>query len=301
LAPAYGGNHIEIKECGMNLTTDSVPHTRPGRALIGWLPADQACLFLAGRQVADATRPEHLSRAEAARAGVAARPAGVEQSGTMEPAPVDLDAHITALRSGAANMFAEGWTVGIADLRRLIAVQPAIAVDHADDRVCDIDPTDTVSIAAMTLPLPSQTKLPANFDPIKQAWTLQTANPNLRIVGQFAAEVQPGVTAFGFAVSVLPSFMQVAHHRGRYLLRDGYHRAVGLLRRGITCAPVFVREFADLDDLGLPAGMLAQACYLGDRPPFIPDYLDDLLAAEVSLLAQNRLVLIHGLEFGSAA
>jgi hypothetical protein len=54
--------------------------------------------------------------------------------------------------------------------------------------------------------------------------------------------VSGGPPIFGFAVALNPSYMQVVHYRGRYFLRDGYHRAYGLLSRGITVVPAFVRE-----------------------------------------------------------
>jgi hypothetical protein len=34
------------------------------------------------------------------------------------------------------------------------------------------------------------------------------------------------------------SCLQVAHYNGRYFLRDGYHRAAGLVRAGITVVRV---------------------------------------------------------------
>jgi len=90
--------------------------------------------------------------------------------------------------------------------------------------------------------------------------------------------------------------MQVASYNRRYLLRDGYHRAYGLLKRGITRAPVFVRDFERFEDLRLPAGMLPQDAYLGTRPPILSDYLDDAVSANGAVLVTQKIVLIQALE-----
>lgn len=78
--------------------------------------------------------------------------------------------------------------------------------------------------------------------------------------------------------------LSVARIQGRYFLRDGYHRAYGFLSNGIYVVPAFVREFGATEQLGIPAGMLPTGAWLGDRPPFLPDYIDDAVSAEVRLL-----------------
>ena len=89
----------------------------------------------------------------------------------------------------------------------------------------------TIGIASVNLPVPTITELPAQFDPAKSAWIFTSQNANLRIVGNFAAEVSSGVTGFGFAVEVAVSMMQVARFRGRYILRDGSRDTEGRDRK----------------------------------------------------------------------
>ena len=59
---------------------------------------------------------------------------------------------------------------------------------------------------------------------------------------------------------------------------------------------MFTREFGSLESLDLPAGMLPQGAYFGDRPPCLPDYLDDAVSVEVQLPAFQKMVVIQGLE-----
>ena len=83
--------------------------------------------------------------------------------------------------------------------------------------------------------------------------------------------------------------------RGRLVLRDGYHRSFGLISRGITHVPAYVRDFDTTENLA-PAGMLPQNTWLGDRPPMLRDYHDDRVAASVLLPALHRTIVIHIIE-----
>jgi hypothetical protein len=69
----------------------------PGRALIGWMTEEQATLALASRRQDQSDNDTFREQARAARAAVAARPAGVDQEGLVEPPPEALAAHIAQL------------------------------------------------------------------------------------------------------------------------------------------------------------------------------------------------------------
>lgn len=269
---------------------------RPARALLGWMPEDQA-LNVQASQRADLRLPQHVTVAAAARQVVAARPAGIDQTEAISDAPTALAGHISALRQSplAAAYFNEGWTVALADLRKVCALQPNVFTDHTEERTSGASAGDLRSLAGITLPLPSNTEIPAQFDQAHQAWTITSPNPNLRIVGTCHGPVPPGIVGLGFTVAVMPSFVQVVSLQGRFLLRDGYHRAYGLLRRGIFLVPAFVRDFG-LRELGLPAGMLPQSAYLGERPPGLTDYLDDSVSIDVTLPATQKMIVIHAVE-----
>lgn len=271
---------------------------RTARSLIGWMPAEQAERVQHGNRQDVAVSEEAVNRARGAREAVAARAPGIDQEGVISAAPAELDDHINALRQhpAAAAYFAEGWQVALADLRKVCAVQPNVFIDHAVDRVRNVEPEDIRSLAAVSLSVPTPSQLPAQFDESRNVWLFSAPNPNLRIMGHFGAQVQPGVPGFGFVVAISPSFLQVARFQGRLFLRDGYHRAVGFLQRGISVVPVFTREFGNLESLNLPAGMLPQGAYFGDRPPCLPDYLDDAVSVQVQLPAFQKMVVIQGLE-----
>jgi hypothetical protein len=259
---------------------------------------EEAILTLAHRDQGAAGDPAFAARAETARITVAEREPISGQPDPLQPAPSELGSHIEALSAHPASsaMFSEGWSVAIADLSEVYAIQPSVFTDAAEERVSDVDGTNLLSVAQVSLPIPQSNQLPAQYDQSRQAWLFSSRNPNLRIAGNFGAEVQPGVFGFGFVIAVSPSFIQIASFRGRYMLRDGYHRSYGLLRRGISHVPVFYRDFPTFEDLALPAGMLPQDAYLSDRPAKLPDYLDNAVAADVELPASQKMVVIQGLE-----
>jgi hypothetical protein len=102
--------------------------------------------------------------------------------------------------------------------------------------------------------------------------------------------------AYGFVVAATPSFMQVAKHRGRLVLRDGYHRAHGFLQRGVPIVPAFYREFGDDEQLGIPAGLFAPNIYLGERPPLLPDYTADVVSGEADLPSPERIIALPSVQ-----
>ncbi len=271
--------------------------TRAGRALIGWMTPEQGALTLAGRVNDGADEQQLLGQVEAARQAVAAREAGVAQDDLLQDVPPELAPFVTQLQAqeNAAPFFHEGWEVKFADLSRVCSLQQQVLSEQASERVASVAPDDIVSIAEVTLPAPTETALPAQFDEVRNTWIIAAGNPNLKITGRFGGQLQPGAIGFGFLVGVMPSFVQVARHHGRYVLRDGYHRSYGLLARGITHAPVFVRDFG-VGDLGVGPGLFPTDVYLGDRPPLLADFLDEAVAADVRVPTAQKMLVVQGLE-----
>ena len=128
------------------------------------------------------------------------------------------------------------------------AAVPGRTDDRRQERAMVATLGDMQSIATVTLPIPGPTELPIQFDQIRNTWIIPSRNPNLRIIGHFAGPIE-GKTGCGFLIEVTPSFVQVAFHRERFVLRDGYHRSLGLLARGFTHVPVLFREFSQFENL----------------------------------------------------
>lgn len=276
---------------------------RPARALLGWMNESEALLMLAGRRHDITPSEEQKHLAAKLRNAVAGRPVGVDQTRIEQPPTDDLGPYIADLAKGAAaaGLMKAGWKVALVDLTRVCAAQPLVHTDHAAERVAGVDAKDVSAIAAISLPISQPVQLPATFDQVQKAWVLTSANPNLRLTGVGQALTPNGAPLFGFTVALLTSFVRVARYQRRYILVDGYHRAHGFLRRGINVVPAFVSDVPSFEALGLPTvGMLPQDAYLGDRPPVLPDYLSDAVAAEVMVPGTQKTIVIAGLELQTA-
>jgi len=76
-------------------------------------------------------------------------------------------------------------------------------------------------------------------------------------------------------------FFEVAEYRGRWFLRDGYHRAYTLLRANVFHLPaviIYARTLAELGPIG--QWFFAEEVLFGPTPPRIIDFLDDQLTIE---------------------
>lgn len=275
---------------------------RPARVLLGWMNDEQAKLYLSGRQ-RGIEKPEYAEKILRTRESVNSRAVGVDQTGIIEEPPDELQTYVDNLKNHpkSSAYFLEGWTVKIVNLLKVCAAQPIVFVDHAEERVLEVDPNNIISIASVSLPTPMEqpTHLPAQFDQTKNAWIFSSRNPNLRIAGHFGGQVGEGFTGFGFVVQLSLSFVQVASLRGRYLLRDGYHRTYGLIKRGITKIPALVRDFNSLEEVGLPPGLLPQDAYLGDRPALLEDYHNNSVSEQIRMPATEKLIIIQGIELST--
>jgi hypothetical protein len=272
---------------------------REARCLLGWMEGAQAVQILV-------QPPNSIPLTDATEAVAGAASAvnnrlvtSIDQSNAMAPPPPTLDNYVTQLRSQpglGSTLLAQGWSPALIDLRQLYAFQPIVYTDGLD-RVANLDPHDLESLARVTIPISEATPFAATFDERARCWVVSSPNPNLRVVGAVA----PGEGgAFGFGVGITPSMVQVIRSHGRLLLHDGYHRCVGLLRHGIHEIPALVWDNPVADQL-VPAGMLPSAAYLGDRPPGLADYFDDMVSCTVRIFRTTKVVTITATEFNVAS
>jgi len=71
-------------------------------------------------------------------------------------------------------------------------------------------------------------------------------------------------------------YMEVASYRGRWLLRDGYHRSFRLLRRGIHLVPAVVVHAETLVEMGaVGSQFFAEEILFSSHPPMVADFVDD--------------------------
>ena len=272
------------------------PVLRPARALLGWLSDKQARGVLTSHRRDLELTDEQRQAVEAARAVVAAREKSRALSPIVAPCPEILHAHRAALygHERFKTFRDEGWEIYIVDLTRVCVVQHAV-VTEPDARITRLDADDLPALADIMLPIPDPQPLSYQVDSLRNVAVVGSLDGNLRVVG-FAAREVPRGTHMGFILEIATSYVQVAEVGGRFVLRDGNHRAAALVKKGITKVPALVRSFAHGEDLAPPKGVLAPAIYLGERPPTPLDYWDPAVSAAVLVPRRRKFVLIQALE-----
>src|ERR1700730_9712366 len=226
----------------------AVSHS-PGLLLLGFFREPQALAILNSLCVCPDTRRDALKaiclEARKSRGGAIAK-AGAPGIRDIPPELKAYAAQVAALdrlRGGVAGLAFEPKMV---EIRRLMAIQAGVFLD----RVAEIETTLGASPTSQVLAevcLPLDAKLDANavtVDVSKLPMTLLTRNPNVSVLAWAVANQDPasGLLPLVFFVGQREPCIQVIEYNGNYFLRNGYHRAVAAMRRGVTHIPALVMQ-----------------------------------------------------------
>ena len=272
--------------------------TRPARYLIGWMPADEAVAALAGRREDQLDDPEFARRADAARQAAASRRPVFGLDGVVFGAAAEAEGppgRACAANPRLATLFDRGLRLALIDLARVRA--PAGRLYSGE--LPEIDFHDVRALAGWTLRQAENPFLDVHYNGRRRAWTINVRDPNIRIVNHFRTELDHGV-GLGFEIRQFGSSLQAVRFRDRFLLVDGYHRAFALLSRGVNVVPGLIGGTDSAEDLrGLAAG-LGLDVVLGPRPPMLPDFLDDEVAADVETPEGPRILVVEAMDIRTA-
>jgi hypothetical protein len=279
---------------------------RPARALIGWLPPNEAITMLLGRNPNPGDDVETYSKAaERYR----------EAAGRREPYvstdPIVDDDRFGYLLKGVADrpevqatFHGVAWRPAAVDLSRVLSLQKVIFTDGPEIDAAQIDDTSLVELC-----LPTEQMTPpsgALTDPDGKGFTISSLNSNLRIAGGQLSEAvvapAPGLPsvrmqAVTLLVTMGTSYLHVARYRDRWFLRDGYHRASRLLRAGISVVPCIYIEARRFEEVQAGVGTFPFEVLYGDRPPTLQDFWDEAVATDISQIAIRKVIRIRGEEF----
>jgi|SRR5579883_935637 len=96
-------------------------------------------------------------------------------------------------------------------------------------------------------------------------------------------------------------YLEVALYRGRWFLRDGYHRSYGLLRRGINCVPAVVLHARTIGELGAVGHkFFSEDILFSARPPIVSDFGNEALTVRYLRQELSSLESIPASSVGSA-
>ena len=234
----------------------------------------------------DEYRPADYDRDKQSRAEhLISQRAPFESSGALledETAAIqDLLAPHASRSDLLAEMAGLNWSLGVVDLRGLIAFQRRIASSSSRPTSPTPQVDDWPALAAVSF----GASKPAEYEMIRKpeanTIVLRSHNPNLSL--RFFDQRSSPVSVHGGS-----PFFEVARYRNRWYLRDGYHRAYDLLRTNIFRTPAVIVYARTLEELGATQSwFFNEETLLSATPPRVIDFLDDALVLEY-----NRPLLI---------
>jgi hypothetical protein len=228
----------------------------------------------------------------------------------LEPLPQELVERGEAFKRRPdvqASLHGLDWDVGIVDLTRILTFQKLVVLEQIAERVAGVSQDHWGPLFSLCLPDSSILEVGGMLHPSGRSITLSSPSPNLRVSQHILQDLTvapaPGVPGqtmkfFGFAVSYGAPFLQVAEYKGRWFVRDGYHRSYGLLSRGVARVPAVFVKARSFTETGAAAPIfLSREILFGDHPPTLKDFFDDDLAMTVSQRVTRKIVRITAEEF----
>jgi hypothetical protein len=279
---------------------------RPTRVLLGWLSGREAIPHLLGRNPgADDNFSEIRQLVAAAHASVRQRPK-VEPSNPVVSGDRTLLDQIAARPELQATIPDAPWTIEWVDLTRVFSVQKLITTEGLDLRMASVG-DDPGALAELCLPSAQVVPPLGGFtDQDGLGITISSLDPNLRPIGTRLQEA-PVATAPGgrprkmlavtFFVNIEASYVQIAHYQGRYFLRDGYHRAAGLLHAGMTRVPAVVVQAPSFKYITPTSGLFDYEIAFSDHAPILTDFWDDSVSANGVQPTTRKVVRIRAEQF----
>jgi hypothetical protein len=185
------------------------------------------------------------------------------------------------------------WTLGVVDLRRLLAFQRRLVFSpaHHSSPTPQQDEWPELVLLAAGLRRGTEHRIVRNRD-ITDVLdvSLRSGNPDL----QFRLKPKAGSVCSPFLLHGGSPFFEVAEYRGRWFLRDGYHRAYRLLQAEVHCMPAVVIYTRTIEELGASEPWFFNEDQLfSDHPPRVTDFLDGSLVLRYERPALQKVIRIR--------
>lgn len=281
-----------------------MPIPVPWIALFGFMTETEAVEYVKrqGMLLTDAEFAEVREKAKAARDYVAALP---ERSGLrpqVSPSPPASSAHLESIRKEPT--FQEhlaGATqseFAMVEVGKLVAFQAFLNCEYLESLAKRVPPLDdNDGLLRFCLPLRSDKvgeSLLANVNPDTSTYSASTDNLDYRIIGNVQGEDPASGRKFaGFAYGPGLREMSVAEYNGRYILKNGYHRALALRKADHRFIPVLVVKVPTYNLTGANRpGFFPSDVVMGPKPAIIDDFSTPAAVA-IKRLKLKMVVSVH--------
>ncbi len=272
-------------------------------ALLGFMAEEVALQWIhppsqASERTAEEWRPviqaarQHVASIETRRSGdIRLEPLGPEHQDriarlTAEPT---FPEHLAGI---ASSSFA--WV----DIGSLRCFQPALNMDYVARIELEAPPVEAErELVAFCLPTKNEkpkTEVISGFNATTNTFFASTDNLDLRVVGNFQGEdPTTGRKLAGFAYDFGLPQISVVQYRGWTFLKNGYHRAYALYRKGHRKIPCIHLTTDSFQATGIqPTPLLPVDLLLSDRGPSLSDFSSPA-AALVPKRRSRILVSVH--------
>jgi len=281
---------------------DSV-HYSDWRALLGFMDEQDGLRYIHATPVKSVTTDEEwLQRIRSARDYVASIHGRAKSKPELLELPSKYADYLTKLQGTAP--FQESVVGGSSfrfasvEISKLRCLQGHINLEYLDTLIERApSPEDEEGTLRFCLPLTDESE---RMEVLSSASTgsnslfLVSPNLNFRVAGM--ANGQDPVNGRRFT-AVIYGFgsphIAVAEYRGAYIVMNGHHRALSLLRKGHKMVPGVVATVESYPQTGpRPAELLSPEMVMSDRPALLPDF-DSRAAIAVPRRRQRVVINVH--------
>ncbi len=186
------------------------------------------------------------------------------------------------------------WSFKLVEIDALVCFQQYIVTDYSKELAKQYDLSDTSRLIDFCLPS-KRAKRPMAVVSAPQEFTMLSSSQDLRVLGP--GQMQDPVTkrtVFGFGVGWGSPFIQVVRFKGRYFLRNGYHRVYEIRKAALTHVPCILIEGENLADTGaIKPGFFGEQLLTSDRPPMFADFLSDKIAPPLHMKPFTKIVRVR--------
>jgi hypothetical protein len=132
--------------------------------------------------------------------------------------------------------------------------------------------------------------------PDEHTYAMKASGYDLRVMGSRATlDPKTRDRTVSFTVGWGHPFVQVAKLRGRYILKNGYHRAFALRKRGIeflSCILLEANTYDDLECTGPPT-FFGERSIMGAHPPVFSSFFDAEIAPPMKMSTLVKSIVIR--------
>jgi hypothetical protein len=186
------------------------------------------------------------------------------------------------------------WVLAVVDLRRLLAFQRRLILDPARLPLALLNQDDWPRLISLAIGTKRSTKhhlVPNKRTTDSLDVSLYSSNPDL----QFRLDPKKNEAEFSsLSLHGGSPFFEVAKLRGRWFLRDGYHRAYNLLQAGVHRIPAVVIFARTIRELGATEPwFFGEEQLFSDRPPRVTDFLDEDLTVSYKRTSLRKVIRVR--------